>query len=303
MLSARTTSLIYAVIACITIAPGQGLIKLIEQDIPPSEILFIRGLMVSIALLSIYAVSGRLHRKNLKILNPGLFLLNAVLFSVGAVAFYKAILILDLAFITAIVMAGPILTVTLARAMFKERITPMQGTGLIIAFAGILICVFPHMEGQTNALLVGIGLALVRLFANASSTLINRYVSQRETIETYMLTANVLSVFIALIGLTYESWILPDMHTTLILAGFCAIQVINTWLAAIAVRTLSVALYSAIGNLRLPAAVITGWIMFAETPHVLFYPGATVLLLGVYLTTHTRTVQISSHTGQLPKHV
>jgi drug/metabolite transporter (DMT)-like permease len=260
-----------------------ALIKLIEQDLPASQMLFMRGIMVVGGVSVILAAFGRLTPTRLRANRPSFFAINAVFWSLGSVAFYKAIQLADFAILNAVLLLGPLVSLIMARLLLGERITRLQQIGILIAFSGVLFCVVPSIESTQGALLLGITLAALRMMANSTGRVIGRYLAQRETIEVYMIFANLFSIPMALIGLLFEDWIALDQRSLLCVGGFGAIQILATFLGAVGMRNVPAAISSSIGYLQLPVAVGIAWLVFNEIPGPFFYIGAAVLIGGLSL--------------------
>ena len=271
--------------SALSIAPGMAFLKLIEQDIPASQVLFIRGALVIAGLGIILGPMGRLNRRNLQVKNPFLFILKAVLWSIGSIAFFKAISLADLAILNAVLMVGPLVTMVLARVFLGERVTRPQQVGVAVAFMGVLACVLPSFEGSEGALLVGIALAVLRMVVHASSGVISRYMAQRETMEVYMILANLISIPIALIGLMVEDWIMLDVRSSICLLGFGILQILVTFLNVLTLQRLPAAVASAMSYIQLPAAVVVALVLFSEIPGPWFYAGSITLIAGLCLAT------------------
>ncbi len=277
------TGLLCCLLATLTIGPGMALIKLIEQDLPASQMLFMRGVMVVSGLSIILGVFGRLTPKRLRPNRPSFFAISAVFWSLGSVAFYEAIQLADFAILNAVLLLGPLVSLVMARLLLGEHITRLQQLGILIAFGGVLFCVIPSIEGTQGALLLGIGLAVCRMLANSTGRVIGRYLAQRETIEVYMIYANLFSIPLAMIGLLFQDWIALDQRSLLCVGGFGAVQVLATFLGAVGMRNVPAAVSSSIGYLQLPVAVGISWLVFNEIPGPFFYIGAAVLIVGLSL--------------------
>jgi drug/metabolite transporter (DMT)-like permease len=278
---AYTIGLLTCLISTLTAGPSMAVIKLIEQDLPASQLIFVRGVLVVGVISLILGIMGRMTRQNLRANKPSFFLINAFLWSVGTAAFYLAIQAADLAIINAVLMAGPLITMLIARLLLGERISRLQQLGIAIAFLGILLCILPAVQVSGSALLIGIGFAAVRMLTKSSAAVMSRHLACSETIE--VLLANFLSIPMALYGLLFEDWIALDTRSILCILGFSAIQILVTFMSALTMQRLPAAISSSIGYLQLPSATVFGWLVFSEVPSLWFYLGSAVLIAGLSL--------------------
>jgi drug/metabolite transporter (DMT)-like permease len=193
--------------------------KLVTEDLPPFEVLFLRGIAASLsgAVLLVLlgdwrAVPGALHPRAW---------LRAAAETVGVLCYVVALARLPIADVVAIVQVAPLVVVLAAAFFLGERIGPWR-LGLVLAgFAGALMVAQPGPSGIAPAAL----LAFLAALSIATRDLIGRGVPARIPVTVVTFATNLLVMAAAAgMSLGFETWVAPTgRHLTLL--GFAGVFV------------------------------------------------------------------------------
>src|SRR5581483_7320351 len=149
-------------------------IKWLVAGYSPLQVLFIR----SAVILLICTCIGRERPVVQTIRSP---IRNALLLrSLGLLgawlSFYTAAKSLQLAELTTIYFASPLMVAVLAVPILKERISPARWVSIIVGFVGVLIACRPDVRAPASA----IGLALLAAALWAGSMILIRQIALKE---------------------------------------------------------------------------------------------------------------------------
>ncbi|MBV9755080.1 MAG: DMT family transporter, partial [Hyphomicrobiales bacterium] len=148
--------------------------KLASEVFPTGEMMAIRGVFaIAIAITLVVATGhGRVFWRGAHLFLKPMVLLRALLDSVVVFTFLKALAHMQLADVTAISQATPIIMTLLAAALGLESIGWRRFLAIIVGFSGVILIVKPSANGLTMyAALAIISAALV-----AVRDLLTRYI-------------------------------------------------------------------------------------------------------------------------------
>ena len=279
----------FGLLCCALSALGSGpafaFIRLLDDQVPVSQILFFRGIFLTVCLLIVFKLTGRATKKALTPAHPKQMIFKSILWYISTLSFIAALMLVDFAILNAVIMFAPMVIIALARIFLGERITRLQQFGVLIAFCGVLVCILPDIsnKAQAGSLIIGLALAGFRMMTIGVTSVMSRFLALRETIEVYMLIPNLMVTTLALTGLFYEEWVWPNVDAQWLLAGYFVVQIGMTFAGSHAARRLPASVFSTVHYIQLPAAALVGWLVFSEIPAPLFYPGACIMVLGLSL--------------------
>lgn len=181
--------------------------------------------------------------------------------------------------VIALSMTSPFFVIICARLFLREQVTTTRLLTTLAGFIGALIIIAPWSESFTLYAL----LPIVAAALWAGYSVMTKYLTRFETpasISVYML--------VLLTPINAALWAASGI-------GFAAITapVDEVWLVLLIIGTLTalaqyfqIAAYSAadavylqpFDDLKLPINVILGWIVFASTPSINFWPGALLIV-------------------------
>lgn len=252
---------------------GDASIKATGGDMPLSQILVIRGVLASSALLAM-----AWYFKGLKLSLPrrdwALIVTRGLSEAAAAYFFLTALLAMPLANVTALLQMLP-LTVTLGGAIvFRESVGWRRWTAIAFGFLGMLLIVRPGTEGFTSASVY----ALCSVAAVTVRDLVTRRVSQETPSLTLTLASSVMVTLFAAGWSFGQDWVamtprltgLVLMATTFITAAYlCSVM---------AMRVGEVGFIAPFRYTGLVWALILGFLAFGEWPTTLTLIGAAIIV-------------------------
>ena len=179
--------------------------KLVTADLPPFEVLFLRGIAASLAcavLLLVLgdwrAVSGALHPRAL---------LRALGETLSVLCYIVALARLPIADVIAILQTAPLAEVLGAAFLLRERIGPLRLVLVLAGFAGALMVAQPSADGVSPAALLAFASALLI----AARDLVGRGVPGEIPVMVVTFATNVMVMAVSGgLTLAVEGWVAPQ---------------------------------------------------------------------------------------------
>jgi len=261
------------------------LIKWGLQEIPP---LTFAGLRYGVAFL-ILLPGLWVRRAEVRALSPGrwaqLAVLGLVFYALTQGGQFLTLTHLDAIPFSLILSFTPLLVAVGGRIGLREKLSPVQWIGVVLALGGAAIYFVP--TGALRGAALGFALAGLTLSANTGASLLGRLVNRNRMASPLVVTtismgfgaACLLAVGIATQGiapLTWRSWMLVLW-----------LAVVNTALAFtlwnLTLRTLSATESSVINNTMLIQIAVLAWIFLGERPGGIGILGLAVVAAGTVL--------------------
>ena len=251
---------------------GDSFMKIVTEDIPPFEVLFLRGIAASLACAVLVAVRGEWGALS------GMLNLRALLRAAGetlsTLCYIVALARMPIADVIAIIQAAPLILIVGVAFILREEVGPARVALALVGFAGALMVAQPGSEGLSSAALLAFGSALLI----AARDLIGRGVPTRIPV-TVVILATVIMVMVAggAMSLAVETWAAPTgRHLAfLCLAGlFVTLGHIGLLLAYRLGRTASVAPFFYSFALW---GVVAGLVVWGELPNALALTGIALI--------------------------
>jgi len=251
---------------------GDSFMKIVIEDLPPFEVLFLRGIAASFACAGLVtlrtewgAISGLLN---------GRTLLRAAGETLATLCYVVALARLPIADVVAIMQTSPLIVILGAAFFLRERIGPTRLALALLGFAGTLMVVQPETNGVSSAALLALAAALLA----AARDLVGRGVPRRIPVAV-VIFATLLMVTVAggAMSLGIETWTAPTGRHLLFLglAGlFLAVGHSGLLLAYRLGRTASVAPFFYCLALW---GVVSGLLIWGELPNTLAFTGIAVI--------------------------
>jgi drug/metabolite transporter (DMT)-like permease len=251
---------------------SDSFMKIVIEDLPPFEVLFLRSIAASFACAVLVAlraewgaISGLL---NLRVL------LRAAGETLTTLCYVAALARMPIADVIAILQTAPLILILGAAIFLRERIGPARLALALVGFAGALMVAQPGASGVSPAALLAFGAALLA----AARDLIGRGVPTRIPV-TVVIFATMLMVMVVAgaMSLGIETWAAPTgRHLTFLgLAGlFLALGHAGLLLAYRLGRTASVAPFFYCFALW---GVVSGLVIWGELPNALALTGIALI--------------------------
>lgn len=265
-------SLAMAFFAC-----GDTLMKLASTSLPTSELLFIRGGIISLISLSIAFVTGAL-REVRHIFERAMA--GRIIGDTGGGWFFQSALArLPYADLTAISQLSPMMMTAASAIFLSERVGWRRWTATAVGLLGVLIIVRPGASTFSWWALAGIAAVACTTLRDISTRKINRRISP---ILITALSAGGVAVA-ALAAAPFSNWAWPSPPLMLKLSGAAMFSLLGQLSIIIAMRTGEVSAVVPFRYTIIPFAIISGVVVFGQFPDALTLLGiAIVVVAGLY---------------------
>jgi drug/metabolite transporter (DMT)-like permease len=251
---------------------GDSFMKLVTEDLPPFEVLFLRGIAASLAcavLLALRgewrAISGVLDHRTL---------LRAAGETLSVLCYIVALARLPIADVIAILQTAPLILILGTAFLLRERIGPARLALVLVGFGGAVMVAQPGPTGVSPAALLAIASALLV----AGRDLVGRDISTRIPVMVVTLATILMGMVAAgAMSLRFETWVAPSArHLTFL--GFAGLLLpfghVGLLLAYRLGRTASVAPFFYSFALW---GVIAGLIVWGALPNALALAGIALI--------------------------
>jgi drug/metabolite transporter (DMT)-like permease len=262
-------------LAAVVLFAGMTLcVKLLGQDIPSGQTIFVRGL-ISIPVLALIAWRTEgLHL--LKTRDWRAHALRSLSGTVSMFCLFVAVTKIPLADVTAISFTAPMFLTVLAMVFLGERIHRFRWTALGIGFLGALIMISPHLS-FTQSPSLGVFIALGAAMFSAIAMVFLRSMSGGEHAIT--ITFYFSLTFTACAALTaLQGWPTPTAMQLwlIVLAGLFGVfgQLLMTY----SYRFAEASTIAPLDYTSMIMAVLLGYLFFDEIPSLAIWLGAPLVV-------------------------
>lgn len=251
---------------------GDSFMKIVTEDLPPFEVLFLRGIAASLACAALVASRGEWGA--ISGMRDACTLLRAAGETLSTLCYIVALARLPIADVVAIMQTAPLILIMGVAIILREEIGPARVVLALLGFAGALMVAQPGTGGISSAALFAFGSALLL----AARDIIGRGVSTSIPV-TVVILATMIMVMVAggALSLAVESWVPPTGRHIgfLCLAGlFVTLGHIGLLLAYRLGRTASVAPFFYSFALW---GVAAGLVVWGELPNALALTGIALI--------------------------
>jgi drug/metabolite transporter (DMT)-like permease len=247
--------------------------KLVTADLPPFEVLFLRGVAATIACGALVAVLGD-WRVVSSALHPRA-LLRAAGETLSVLCYIVALARMPIADVIAILQTAPLILILAVAFLLRERVGAARVALALIGFAGAFLVAQPGSAGISPAALLAFSSAVLI----AARDLIGRDVPARIPVMVVTFATNVMVMAVAAaMSLGFESWQAPrNWHLAFL--GFAGLFVtfghVGLLLAYRLGRTAAVAPFFYSFALW---AVLSGLFIFGALPNALALAGIALIV-------------------------
>ncbi|WP_342358444.1 DMT family transporter [Terrarubrum flagellatum] len=232
------------------------------SSLPTGEIMALRGVIASIALLLACVLSGALRRAG-DIFRP-LVLTRSGMEIAIAVLFINALPYLPFANVNATTLASSLVATAIAAVTGVEQVGARRWAALAIGFVGVIIVLRPDASAVHPAAIM---LAVSTFCVGARDVLTRRIDPKTPTLLISLASTLAVTTAGFLIGATVErDWRWLTAHETIMLAGSaCAVAAGNVMIVH-AFRGADVAVVAPFRYTSLVFAIVAGFLIWRETP-------------------------------------
>jgi drug/metabolite transporter (DMT)-like permease len=137
---------------------GDSFMKLVTEDLPPFEVLFLRGIAASLACLVLLALCGEWHAVSGVLDHRAL--LRAVGDTLSTLCYVMALARMPIADVIAIEQTAPLIMILGAAFFLRERVGSTRLALVLVGFVGAIIVAQPGPTGLSPAALLAFAAAL-----------------------------------------------------------------------------------------------------------------------------------------------
>ncbi len=247
--------------------------KLVTQDLPLFQAIFLRGLGTSMLLAVLCHLQGALHFRVAR--GDRAVIAWRTLGEIGAtVCFLTALMHMPLANVTAVLQSLP-LAVTLAGALFLgEAVGWRRWLAILAGFAGVMLIVRPGTEGFDRYSVLALGAVCFVVLRDLSTRRLTPGVSS----AAVALVTAVAITLVAAGASVFESWVWPAPGNVALLLAASVLIVGGYLFIVLAMRTGEIAVVAPFRYTGLLWALALGWAVFGDFPALLTLLGAAIVV-------------------------
>lgn len=271
-------SLVWAILLLVlgnnVVILSDSLIKLLDGFEAPFQFVLYRQLSATLMLLPVMLFFKRpLLPKKLR-----WHATRAHIFLLGTVFMVISLTSLPLATANAIFYAAPVITVVLARWLFKEKVTVLSLATAALGMVGVLVIINP-----TSANIFALAALIAATTLALNNLLIKKLPTEHGIIDTLYLT-NLLGVPTATV-LAIVKGAAFDRNIFMIAIGSSLFAMIYAGTCVYAYRAAESNKVTSAEYTGLIGAVLLGMLFFAEQPDARFYIGSLLIVVPLTLLT------------------
>ncbi len=276
-LPATTRGALWMCVAMVLFSAMTLLIRLLTDDIPVHEMIFVRS-VVSIAILMPWLCRGGLRVLSTRRLP--MLMVRSALTSVGLMTWIYALGRMQMAEAVALHFTLPIFGIVLAWLVLREKVTAHRWIAAAVGFCGALVILRPGLQAIDPVALI----VLFSALAYAGVAVVTKTLVRTESSLTIVFYVS----FMMSLGFAIPSlfdWVSPSWTQWLMLIG---IGVLNVGGQTYLNRALSVADASFLlpfDFLRLPLTGVAAFFLFSEMPDAWTLAGAAIIFGATYYST------------------
>ncbi len=253
------------------------LVKVASAELPTHQIIFVRGMIASIAIVAAVLAIGA-HRQWRALLSP-VIAVRSLLEAFVAYTFIAALALMPVADITAILLLSPLLITAFSALFLGEDVRWRRWAAIGVGFVGMLLVVRPGGD------VFGWGalLAFLSTLAVAARDLVTRRLPP--SVPTLLVTASTIVLLTAISGAV--ALVLPSAPLRAPMVGLLAaaalLVIIGNFAMIVAFRDTDVSAVSPFRYTVIVWAVIAGYVAFGDLPQGLAWLGiALIVASGLY---------------------
>jgi drug/metabolite transporter (DMT)-like permease len=249
------------------------MMKLATVGLPPYEVLFLRGAAAMLWGIPLLFALG--YGRHVPLIFEQRVLLRNLLELAAILAYVVALANMQIADAIALGQITPLLVLTGASILFRERIGGMRMALIGLGFTGALMVAQPTMQGISVYAL----LALANAVFSAARDLAGR----RVTAEVPGMIVAISAVVVVLIGagaahLVFEEWVTPGTRHLTLLAGAGFFLIFGHFFIFMAYRVGPTGVVAPFYYTFTVWAVISGLLVFRELPNMLAISGILLVV-------------------------
>jgi drug/metabolite transporter (DMT)-like permease len=252
-------------------------LKYLAEELPPGQIMFIRGVIASFAL--VMATLGTRGGRALMPKKWRVHVARGLMAALATFTYLVGVSELPLATATSILFASPILLTAMAPLFIGESVGWRRWLAVVAGFVGVLIIVRPAGDAfQWASVMI-----LLAALGESVRDLITRGASGRETTHSMLFTMMVTASIVGLAMPPYD-WVTLDGEHWLMIIMASLIWTSAHFLLIEAFQFGEAALLAPFKYCNLFFAAILGFLIWSDLPDWLTWVGSAVIIAsGLYI--------------------
>ena len=268
--NARGALLMVAAMAAFVVS--DSFMKLLGEELPLFQAIFLRGLGVSAAFLLLAWRLGALCWPAAR--DRGLIGLRVLAECAAAGFFLTALFNMPLANATAILQSLPLAMTVAGAFLLGEKVGIRRITAVLVGFCGVMLIVRPGAEGFSVYSL----LALAAVLAVTLRDVVTRLLSSSvPSLLVACVTSVGVTIFGGLASIPFD-WVPPSPRAVLLLAGTSITLIAAYLLSVMTIRAGEVSFVAPFRYTGLVWALALGYLLFGDWPDGLTLLGAAVVV-------------------------
>lgn len=255
-------------------------VRYLGTDFPLGQSIFARAIISLVIVLAVYALRGQL-RSAFRTERLSAHFLRGITSVFGMFFLFAAVARLPLVDATTITFLAPLMTVTLAALVLRERVRLYRWAAVLVGFLGVLIMVWPYLSGadvaMTSVALAGAACAFGNAVCVAAATVQIRRLTATESTSAIMVY---LSLIVALAGLATLplGWRVPTSSQMLILLGIGVCGALGQIFLTEGLRYAPASFVAPLEYSLMVWALLIGFGFFSEVPVPEVFGGAALVI-------------------------
>jgi drug/metabolite transporter (DMT)-like permease len=289
--------ILYMNVSMLAFTLNDTFVKAVTQTLPLFEVIFLRGILSSLALALIALLTqGGLY---LWPAGPDRRILGwRTLGEVGGTVFFLVALTqMSLANLSAIMQFLPIAVTLAAALILREQIGWRRMLAILVGLAGVLMIIRPGAASFDIYSLLGlasVGFVVLR-------DLTTRRFSRALPSVTPALWAALAVTLMGLGGMLFQGGTLPDLRESLLILGAAVFLIIGYLFAVMVMRVGDIGVVAPFRYMALLWAIVLGWLLFGTLPDAWTVGGAGVVVAsGIYILLRERRLRLAKIAGLGP---
>ena len=269
-LPASVRAAIWMTFAALCFTGMNGTIRMVSDELPAFEIVFLRNLIGVGFMLPWVARNGA---NVLQTNRHRLYLFRALIAFTAMSCWFAGVTMMPLAEATAVSFTGPIFSTAAAAVLLGETVRIRRITAMAVGLVGVLVVLRPGFQAIGVAQMLILGNAVIGAIGAVTVKQLTRTESS-SVIVTYM---TLYTTPIALIPALFV-WVTPSWSAMgwMLGLGLFGLTAHNAFTRAFAVA--DTALVMAFDYARLPFIALLGWLAFGEAPDRWTWIGSLIII-------------------------
>lgn len=253
------------------------MMKVVLDELPLFQTIFIRGLLITCVLGVYTARSGGLSRLRTYWSRPvGLRVGTEML---ATVLYLSALSHVPIGNLVAIVQILPIAVTFVAARLLRERLSPHRIGAVLAGFCGVLLVVRPGSADFNLWYLAGFAGVVFFVIREVSTVEIDHRIT---SLDIAWLTAFVITIMGG-VGLLFGEWTAPEGRHLGLIGAAATVLTFAYFASVVTVRTGDLSFSAPFRYVILAAAMVAQIVVFDDVPDALAFVGAAIIMAaGLY---------------------